>query len=189
MQIETYEVAETANNMDDCAEVRDLIESLGLDGQKELISPKGAVFPYRKMFAEEESVYSRLMPQKTKPANYASGAIPLRVLQVLAHAQGLDFFTHFEIWHPEDVRKDPILVGCKGSEWRPDRYILARWGEALESFDILRAKALEIAKDEVRAKAVIAKRKAEEILETVEHWSPKMIFDAQPQLCGLPSGI
>lgn len=171
--IETYEVAELANNVDDCDETRELIKKLNLNGQKSLAIAGGSVFPYRKITKEESDVYSIILPTKTEAKEFSSGSIPLRVLQVMAHADSLAFFDSFEIWHPADVRKDPLLVGNKtpsGRSWDTERYILARWGEVLESFETLKKNAGEMRREILKAQAINAKTVAENALATLDSW-------------------
>lgn len=171
VQVETFEMQEAAENMDDCAEVRELIAKLDLSGQRGLMEGAKGLNPYRKITQEEQWVYKTLFAQETNVVDYASGPMPLRVMQVLSHAKDLDFFTKFVVWHPQDVKKDPILLGFvqdKKYTWQGEYFLLARWGEALESFDILRKKAAVMARETIRAKASEAKAEAERILATVD---------------------
>src|SRR5690606_31479142 len=97
MQVETYEVNETLSDgtveqMSD-PESLALIEQLGLRGQETLLGKREAGddvavvrCPYRRMSAEEQNVFAVVCPQVTSLEEYASGPIPLRVLQVAAHA-------------------------------------------------------------------------------------------------------
>ena len=155
MLVETYEVSEARDvAAPECeAEAIALIESLGLTGQQELVRPKedgtAERIPYRLMTDEECFVYENICPTRTRADKYESGMIPLRVLQVLAHATSLECFRFFEIWHPTDFKmKDPVLVGCMGdSDWSVKRYILARWGEVLDDFPALKKVASELARN------------------------------------------
>ena len=148
MLVETFEVLETdcEGNVEQDAEAIALIEKLGLDGQKSLIhgaGDKAERCPYRKMSVQEQFIYERICPQKTKLSEYSDGPIPLRVLQVAAHAREL--FQECYVWSATSVdMNDPVLVGRKGSEYSPELFILARWGEVLEPLDVLAKKACEI---------------------------------------------
>lgn len=147
MEVETYEAIEmTYDGTVECeAEALELIESLNLEGQKSLVkkdvSGTVARSPYRKMTQEELIVYQAILPRRVKLPNYSDGPIPLRVLQVAAHASEL--FKSLEVWCPQNVKDpDPLLVGLKGEHyWQPDFHILARWGEVLEPFNALADKA------------------------------------------------
>lgn len=177
MKVETYEAISldeqngTVINEEVSEEALALIESLDLQGQRQLIAERtvdaeegvsvATRNPYRLMTAEESAIYSALMPKHVDLADYSDGSIPLRALQVAAHAKSLRVFDRIEVWCPKDPRQpDPVLVGWIGNRYSSDRkcFILARWGEVLESLDDLREKALPIVRARVAAK--IAKAKA-----------------------------
>lgn len=154
MQIETYEVEEITGEMGIMAadaEAIDLCEKLGLVGQKQLANPDTATRnPYREITAEERAVFEACFPNKTALENYSDGIIPLRVLQLVAHCKSENLFSKFEVWHPQRGQVDPLLVATRtvrpaGWNWdRTDTFLLARWGDALESIDKLREKAKKI---------------------------------------------
>ena len=149
MLVETFEVQKEVNadgQTQPDAECMALIEQLGLTGQHQLIhrDEKGGdkICPYRKMTADEMAVYAILCDQKTELRTYADEAIPLRILQVAAHAR--DFFQYLEVWHPRNADvKDPVLIGRKG-QFMGEVFILARWGKVLDSFEVLKAQATKI---------------------------------------------
>lgn len=164
MQVETFECTETASEPIEAGEEAiALIESLGLNGQKALIgnddkSTRDTRSPYREMRRDEQFVYSMLCPEKVAVDEYDAAPIPLRVLQVMAHAKSLGLFKSFEIWDKESVAvKDPVLVAIDGERWNSQatRYILARWGEVLESWPTLLAQAFAIFNE--KRKAAFAK--------------------------------
>jgi len=172
MLVETYEQTElTADLKPECdTEALKLIESLGLNGQMDLAtrSDDGQAKrnPYRQMTREEGLVYNLLLPKKTKLHEYADGMVPLRVLQVAAHAKSL--FTELWVWSPASAAdKDPLLVGMiktpipgqpayytRDSEW-----LLARWGDVLIPFGDLIKQAAQRAREKV--KLAIGKARAE----------------------------
>lgn len=145
-----------------------LIETLDLGGQRSMLQKKNVGGeevvvrnPYRRMSAEELAIYSVLMPNRVELAKYSDGPIPLRALQVAAHAQSLDCFDKgLEVWCPQPGRDDPLLVGVrKGQYDSRELYMLARWGDELLELVELRAKALPIVLAKVRGD--IAKAKGE----------------------------
>lgn len=179
MKIETFEVISIDEqdgqvvNEQVSEEAMALIESLGLEGQRELLAEREAGGeavmvrnPYRKMSGEEFAIFSAVLPRRVVIERYNDGPIPLRVLQIAAHAK--DLFDDVVIWCPADPAKpDPLLVGVKGgTTWQGntagrsggDSFLLARWGEVLEPMDTLReqAKRLVIAS----AKASVAQARA-----------------------------
>jgi len=145
MKVETYEIEEInaseASTMAADSEAIELIEQLGLSGQKTLISPEAATrFPYPLMSAAQLAVFSTLFPDKVEAKEYRQGIIPLRVLQVIAFCKDLPQCHYLEIWHAHAVKEDPILVG-RAQQYGSQNYLLARWGDALPTFDEMKVKA------------------------------------------------
>lgn len=166
MKIETYEVeAIDQTEMQALAadgEAALLIEKLGLEGQKMLLdTPSATPFPYRTMTKQEQKVYEFHCPIKTELCKYKSDFIPLRVLQVAAHAKDLKFCDKgLWVWHPEDAKLDPVLVGLKkDGQWGERVYILARWGQVWKDFAQLLKEA--VASWTVIRKAKLAKAQQE----------------------------
>ncbi len=158
MEVETYEVIETTSAGVECdAEAIKLIEALGLTGQQELVTaPEGTPTrnPYRLMTREELHVYKILMPKESRIEAYSDGPIPLRVLQVAAHAK--DMFDWLTVCCPATGPKDnPILIGVKAHathrSLEKERFILARWGDCLLPFEKMKEKAAAIAREGVIA--------------------------------------
>jgi len=157
IQVETYESAPIGcGTQPDLEEIQSpeaqvLIDQLDLAGQRGLMVEVAAgdddsvtrVNPYRAMTLEEQRVYRAICPGTATLQRYAASPIPLRVLQVAAHAA--PFFKRLEVWHPESaVMEDPVLVGLAQHatrSWEERIYILARWGATLLPFDQLRAQA------------------------------------------------
>jgi hypothetical protein len=169
MNVETYEVISideqhgSVINEQVSEEALALIETLGLQGQRSLIETRTldgeevqTRNPYRLMTGEEQAIFGTLMPNRVKLADYRDGPIPLRALQVAAHAKALDCFDDIEVWCPQPGRDDPILVGVTKAtaenRWRGELRLLARWGdEVLLSLDELRDKAKPIIASRLRA--------------------------------------
>lgn len=140
MKIETYEIEPASNEISTLAndgEHRALCEQLGLKGQLSLSNNESeTVFPYPHMTQIEQRVYAIHCPEHTNLQNYKGDAIPVRVLQVAAHAMSCNILNHIQVWHPKQARLDPILVGCT-SQYGGDLFILARWGEVWKDFSVL----------------------------------------------------
>ena len=159
MKVETFECTETAAEpIEASEEAVSLIESLGLEGQRSLVCPnedagRDTRCPYREMTTEEQFVYGLLCPKKFELAKYAASPIPLRVLQVASHANSLGFFDEVQVWDKENVLDlDPVLVGVKhkdGQSWNRVYYILARWGEELETFAVLMKRMVQRKRDQI----------------------------------------
>lgn len=140
MKIETYEIEPASTEIESLAndgEARLICEKLGLEGQLSLSNNESrTVFPYRVMTTLEQRVFQIHCPYQTKLQNYKSDAIPVRVLQVAAHATDCGFLHHIKVWHPREARLDPILVGHAG-EYSGTLYLLARWGEVWKDWAVL----------------------------------------------------
>jgi len=165
MKVETYEVeeinsSEAATMAADAASI-EIIEKLGLKGQQKLTNVEtGTRHPYRKMTSLEQIVFGLHCPHNTELSEYDSGPIPLRVLQVAAYCKENEFYPRIEIWHPQDAKLDPVLVGRSMPEsWRGELFLLARWGEVWKDFAQLaiEAKAIWLA----QRKAQFAKMRSE----------------------------
>lgn len=161
MLVETFECGETsAEPVDATAEAISIIESLGLDGQSELVCPaksegQSTRFPYREMLKEEVNVYETLCPKKSEISKYKSSTIPLRVLQCAAHAKQLMPELNLWVWDRDSaVEKDPVLVAEIGASYSvKTRYILARWGDELEAFSVLFKRAVDLKRRQIADKA------------------------------------
>ncbi len=153
MLVETFEVTELnieeKVKSEEFEQTKELVSQLGLVGQEQFLNNEvKEVFPYRKMLKQEDLVYKALCPQRTELANYADSIIPLRVLQIAAHAQQLGL-KKLMVWHSESSdTKDPMLIG----EMKGSNFILARWGEVLLPFEELLLKAKSLLTQELKGK-------------------------------------
>jgi len=128
------------------------VEELKLEGQKELVKPDKSPIPFLPMNANMRAVYKTLCPLYQDVKKYSSSTIPLRVLSLIALAQKEEYFKEIEIWHADD-KPDPIAVGYIKDRYSNDgQFIIARWGDELQDFPTLEAKAKEIYRKRVTAK-------------------------------------
>ena len=159
MDIETYEVTEVCEkgSTENFEQTKEIINDLDLKGQMKFVDNETQeVHPYRKLTGQEKLVYETLLPEVTLLKDYDDSIIPLRVLQVAAHALSLGVITEIEVWHTSNADvKDPLLVGTNGKgKYSSDTayYILARWGDVLENFQVLSENARKMLVDEANAK-------------------------------------
>lgn len=176
MQIQTYEVEPIdQSEMQALAaegEALELIESLGLEGQKTLVNEEtGTILPYRFITAQERFVFKTLFPQETKIENYKDGPIPLRVLQCAAHVKSLarDDMKYLQVWYPRQGVDDPVLV-ARPDYYRDPVYLIARWGQALLDFDELLAKAIKEQKALCKSKLEQVRGEAEALLARLDSY-------------------
>lgn len=136
MLVETFE-QHVERHPEACDEAARLIAELGLSGQQSLGGETTERCPYRQWTAVEMEVYSLLCQSVDKVEDYDADTIPLRVLQVLAHAKSLGIYEAFEVRHAASPSvKDPVLLGVPtGQSWLNEkRHLLARWGAELDEF-------------------------------------------------------
>jgi hypothetical protein len=184
MEVETFEVSElTAEgklDIEDVEAFKTAINDLELDGQKKFLPDDegpdkelGPVNPYRKMTKEEHFVYSTVCSAKVDLSRYAESILPLRVLQVAAHANKM--FQDLEVWHaPNADIEDPVLVGInnKGSYGRVSFFLLARWGETLVPFDELKEVAIRMWREKTLNALKTIKQAVDRELKLAEDFNP-----------------
>jgi len=166
LAVETFEVLELTSSGDitQTEETLRLISDLKLKGQQSLVNKDSkSIFPYRKITQQERNIYLTLCARSVKLEEYDDEVIPVRVLQVIAHAK--DLFKELRIWCPENGDKcDPILVGTKVNPERTyidETFLLARWGNELLSLEELIPKVTEKVKAKLQTKLAASKSKME----------------------------
>jgi len=181
MQVETFEVTEVTSDgkcdTEKKEEAQKLIIDLGLEGQEGyygLSDKTSDVVPYRKMTKDEGFIYRTLCPGRCGLSDFSESPIPLRVLQVAAHAQSLGYFTSLRVWHAENADvKDPVLVGIIGDAYFAKQiYLLARWGEVLESLEVMKEKALKIWRESTKATIQEELADLSSVMQTVDDADP-----------------
>lgn len=160
MKVETYEIEDAmteASAMAHDSEALELIEKLGLEGQKKSANTDTATrVPYRAMEEREMQIYKALCDESCALEKYSADAIPLRVLQAAAYAKECGMFHALQVWYPSEAKiDDPILVGVIRKPLYPDdpRYasltsdkfhMIARWGKELLPLEQLEAIAMNL---------------------------------------------
>ena len=139
MNVQVYEY--TGNT--ECTEAeeverRELVTELGLD-----ITQQEEVISFPELSEVEKRVYTILCPYMESVEKY-TGYIPTRVLRLVKNYKG--HFSKLEIW--TDKQQDPLLIGITGST----TFLLARWGDVLEEFSILKDRAILQYKTKRKAK-------------------------------------
>lgn len=181
MKVETYLVDEVESQTpEECEGARALVNKLGLNGQKKFTNATtDKPQPWRTFSHEEYLGLRSLCPQTTLLTDFSLAPIPARVLEIAEKAVESGFFDRLVVWHPADVRKDPVLVGevhqpdSAGVKqvWNKREYILARWGESLEEMPAL----IRAARACVRSKLLDLKQRIESDLARIEHVASEKI--------------
>lgn len=148
-KVETFLVKENANLVGKepkTKEWKELVEELGLSGQKALTmeAKNNEPVPFTYMKTQMRGVLNTLCPVKVAAADYNVEAIPLEALAMFKLAK--DYFERVEIWY-DDEAPDPVMVGLlKPEEWNLENkkpYLIARWGAELADWDKLYKEALK----------------------------------------------
>jgi hypothetical protein len=191
MQVETFEEGqeESAEFAGCDEEAIALAQELGLVGQERFsgqakeVGGEKRLSPYRSITIEERFVYRTLLEETTEASKYSQSPIPIRVLQVLAHATGLGCYQKFEIWSQRTAIKDPVLVGVPAgeSQYTDKRDLLARWGEVLEPIETLKLKAIKLAGTAKRVRVEKAIAECSAILTALKSGDPSTVEAALSQ--------
>lgn len=188
MQIETYEIEDItseAATMAQDSEAIELCKTLGLTGQLALIDKQTDTrFPYPRMTAAQTLVYGLHCPEHTSVGSYRSGIIPIRILQIIAFLREHPLSKRLEVWHPRDVKTDPILVSFIG-EYGGDSYLCARWGQSLLPWAelVATAKPLWLAKQQTLLNGFKSRIKSwEESLDSIADEAIGGLRNFSPQL-------
>jgi len=174
MQIETYECEELKNSdattMAVDAEAIELINKLGLEGQKSLTNQETLTRdPYREMTKLEHFVWRTVCPESSLLSTYKLSPIPLRILQVAAYARELGIFEELEVWHPKQVVDDPLLIGWKKeNKYSSRRHLIARWGEHLMSFEEATERAKQVFKAQFQSKIARIERELDQVKQDIQ---------------------
>ena len=151
MKVETFECQETAAEPIEMAEeaIR-MIDELDLEGQRALVSKdkndQPTRCPYSEVSKEQAFVIRYCTPRSVDVKQYSAGHIPVRVLQVIAHAMSIGMEDITVHRNDLEVVDDLIVTGTMALD--PDRtynkttFLLARWGKELTNWAKLSQTAL-----------------------------------------------
>lgn len=121
--VETFVIEETASLIYDDEQLEkwnEMVESLGLVGQKEIVVPTKSPIPFLSMNQSLQNIASTLCPRKVELKNYNLTPIPVEILDLCVLALREEYFQKIEIWYDE-VSKDPFCVGITGSYFIDDK--------------------------------------------------------------------
>lgn len=152
MEIQIFDERELDSDLkqESDEEALDLMRELGFSAPD-----TAARICYPRPTAEQGFILSTLFPTRTKLTNYTQGTIPVRVLkEARSYMQEFPGHRLFVLSEPPATVVDPVLIASDSEyEWQnddPARWrLIARWGNALESWDKLLIKASEVHKASV----------------------------------------
>jgi len=142
MKIEIYKESQT--QVEVSPQMKDLVDRLSLQGQQSLYNTarEKDICLFRQMTSLEKVVYETLFPYTKKLTEYSASLVPLEVLEVSSEILNSEFLYELEIWSSA-THQEHLLVGKKRgtSAWSSDLYCVARWGDALVTFEELHQQA------------------------------------------------
>jgi hypothetical protein len=168
MKVETYEIEEPKAEPQIEAEAIQLIEKMGLSGQRSLVVDTGTAekrLPYREASKSERVIFEAIFPKCENVETYALGVIPVRALQVLAH--GKELFDKVNVRYSESG-SETMIVGVNGPSYSEKWFPLARWGGSLRTSENFRAEAREIIKADFQKKLKECAEKCKVMLSTLD---------------------
>lgn len=148
------------------------LEALVNDGETILLREKlglpsvEKISHFRLLTEEEARVYKHLFPQDTPISRYHD-FIPVEALQALDDAINNCAYpkqSEARVWHAKTYDPDPVmLLPVRFSDtqytWPDGHLLIARWGDALEPFEVLAKKAFEKWKAERLRQLALIKHK------------------------------
>lgn len=138
IQVESFIPDEFATDLEDPSTLESrqaLVNKLGLTGQKATTTASPMVFPVATL--RQTVVIQALCPSHTTLTDYAAEPLPLRVLELADRAA--PHFPCLTVWHPENVREDPFLIGTAKHYYDNPKHLICRWGDHLKSWSELEA--------------------------------------------------
>lgn len=129
------------------------IRELELEGQLGMIeNAKGArAIPFMAANDFQYHILKELFNRECSPEQFNHCIIPLNVLDAIALCKRDQYFEKIEIrWC--DGEPDPVVIGSiyeneedkrEKRTWRMKHYLIARWGEVLETWEQMRERALK----------------------------------------------
>lgn len=144
MEVKSFLIEEHAGTIFDNEEIerwKNLVEELGLENQKALISENKSMMPFPTMTEAEKEIYGAIFQTQTDYKKYDGDAIPLQILSLISLAEREKYFDRIQIWCNPEL-KDPIVVGQKYANdndrirdytWNMSNFLIGMWGEKLKS--------------------------------------------------------
>lgn len=206
MKVESFEQSISHNGTSEATDLARqgehlaLLESLGLVAQSEKFTANqdtgnAPTFDFPRVSARQRKIIATLCPQQTKLEEYSSEVIPLEVLQVIAKAKALtgeQGFERFLVCHPEDAMiPDPFVIGIRkhavpGHTWTNSvEYLIARWGEHLDTWEKMYDKARKIATEQRKAQLRKIRAKLDVAEASTASWFDEVTSLGTPYISGL----
>jgi len=111
--VETFVIEETASLIYDNEELErwnQMVEDLGLEGQKTIVKPEKSPIPFMYVKKSMANVFETLCPRKVSVEQYNLTPIPTEILELVVLSKRENYFEKIQIWF-DDKEPDPICVG------------------------------------------------------------------------------
>lgn len=201
--VETFIVEETQELIYDNQKLEqwnELVASLSLQGQKEIVKEDKSPIPFLPMKQTLSNACAELCPRAVDVETYDRSPIPLEILELVALSKKEGYFDRIQIWY-DDKSPDPFCIGINlpkkeedkqyfGHDWYVKGYgtkfLIGRWGDVKMSLDavIEKAKKLFVIRRTAELKKEI--RDSERKLEDVEDEAMRTFGNALPATDNLP---
>jgi hypothetical protein len=119
--VETFVIEETASLICDNEHLdkwNDLVNLLGLEGQKQIVKPDKSPIPFMRMKTSLKNIFNTLCPREVDVDKYNITPIPVEILGLIALSKREGYFNKVQIWY-DDKSPDPVAVGIVGCHYQP----------------------------------------------------------------------
>jgi hypothetical protein len=127
---------------------------------------KGVV-PFPTLNRAETNTWETYCPNKQDLEKYTD-VVPLQVLRLATIVKEKGWFYKVQIWSENKEEIDPIMVGVLNDSWSSPKFLLARWGLSLKSYEEVRDLAKKMWQEARITKCKDTIKKAERALEDIE---------------------
>ena len=152
--VETFVIEETAELIYDnekLEEWNNLVSSLNLEGQTQIVQKEKSPVPFMPMNNSLVNVFDTLLPRRVAVKDYNISPIPVEILSLVSLSINENYFDKIEIWY-DDKSPDPACIGSRysnardkemGYHWNMEKYLIGKWADVRQSFEQLKTKAMK----------------------------------------------
>lgn len=114
--VETYLIEEVESLIYDNEKLdnwNDIVNGLGLEGQKKLSKPEKSPIPFLNMNTKLTNTFQTLCPSRVEIKDFCATPIPVEILELVSLAVRENYFQEIQVWWDEKSI-DPVVVGRTG---------------------------------------------------------------------------
>lgn len=154
----------------------EMVETLGLDGQKDLAQEDKSPIPFLPLKKREKKILSTICPVTAPMEKYNFSPIPIEVLGAIALSKKEGYFERIEIWR-DNVKPDPVAIGIISPEKNQIHFLIARWGAEKLSWENLTKEAAKRIKANILEEAKRRMNELNEMIKDPDHYVEKRLND------------